>query len=76
MIVSGKDVIFGSDCYLYWINAEKDEITWKYVQRRTIYSLCSIEELAFVVVGGKTHSKLAYLGKTTSKTTLKLYSNG
>lgn len=35
-----------------------------------------IDKLALLVVGGKNFSKLAYLGKSTSRTNLKLYSCG
>ena len=75
-LVCNNDFIFANECYLYWIDLAKQTSQWKYVQRKAIYCLTSIEELALLVVGDKNFSKLSYLGKTTTRTNLKFYSNG
>ena len=76
MLVCRDDAIFANDCYLYWVNLKSKDSEWKYVQRKTIYCICPIDELGLLVVGGKTFSKLSYLGKSTSRTNFKIYSNG
>lgn len=76
MILSQNSIIFGNECYLYWLNLEKKSSEWKYVQRKEIYCLESIDDLGLVMVGGKNFSKLAYLGKSTSRTNIKVYTNG
>jgi hypothetical protein len=68
------ELIFGNETSLFWVNLSSGDSEWKYVQRKYIYALAVIEELSLVAVGGKNFSKLAYFGKETARSNLKLYS--
>lgn len=68
------ELIFGNETILYWVNLSSKDHQWKYVQRKYIYALAVIQELSLVAVGGKNFSKLAYFGKETTRTNIKLYS--
>lgn len=70
-------MIFGNESYLYWISLNNSfEPDWKYVQRKEIFAIEIVEELNLLIVGGKNFSKLSYLGKSTSRSNLKVYSCG
>ena len=72
-----KTLIFANESYLFWVSLSNAfEPDWKYVQRKEIYALETIEELNLLIVGGKNFSKLSYLGKSTSRCNLKVYSCG
>lgn len=68
------EIIFGNETILYWVDVASGESEWKYVQRKYIYALAVIHELSLVAVGGKNFSKLAYFGKETTRTNIKMYS--
>jgi hypothetical protein len=46
------------------------------VQRKQVYAIEVVEELNLLMVGGKNFSKLSYLGKSTSRSNIKVYSCG
>lgn len=76
MVLTKDQLIFGNESYIYWINLKGNCSTWKYVQRKEIYCLEFLDELNLLMVGGKNFSKLSYLGKSTSRTNVKVYSGG
>ena len=55
---------------------KKGAVDWKYVQRKNIYAIGCLYELNLIVIGGQNFSKLAYLGKGTTRSTLKVYTCG